>query len=224
MEELFIPKAEVSPNWLIAIILCNLSLVAVLRVFFGKRLYLIFNAFFSNRFTDQLAREERSSSNVSNLLLDGIYILNLALFLYLGIKEFTNAFSSLSAGVLYFTLSLLVLAFIIAKWLFMFLFGWMFDFEETISLLLFQRFLTHSVAGIVLIPIVVISVFYNGNVRVVWYFMASLFVIMFLFRLLRIVFQVGVFKKMSVKYIILYICALEILPVLILTKLISNYM
>ena len=157
MSEYFVPKIPVAQTWQIAVVVLNLLLLGLLRVNFGKRLNLILNAFFSNRFVDQLAREDRFSSNVSNILLDAIYVINLALFLFIGIKEFTDSFSSLGPGVLFVLLGLLVLAFIIAKWLSMFVFGWLFDFEEPVKYLLFQRFLNHSIGGLILIPVTVFA-------------------------------------------------------------------
>ena len=224
MDELFIQRNIIAQAWLVAVLIAVFTLLAIVRINFSKRLTLIINAFLSNRFVDQLSREEQAASNVSNMLLDSIYILNFSMMLYLSAALWIPSVKSMPSGVLFLILALLLFAFIIAKWLVTYLVGWLFNQENIVGELLFQRFLVHSVLGLALIPLVLIAIFSPVFTKWVLMLAGVLVVLMFVARLLRSALHFSGLKRFSVKYIILYICALEILPVLILVKLVVKFL
>ena len=130
----------VADTWLIILLLTVLLLFGILRIGFSKRTRLIFEAFLSNRFVDQLAREERSSGNPSNMLLLMIYIINLSLLIFFTFRNFSSDFDNTSSGMVFMAICGLTIAFLLFKWLVTEFMGWLFSYEEITTDLLFHRF------------------------------------------------------------------------------------
>ena len=78
--------------------------------------------------------------------------------------------------------------------------------------------------GIVLLPIISILPYVPDSIAP-WVFYAGFFVIILLY-ILRIFrgLQISFKNRLSIFYLILYLCALEIMPTLILFKVIVNYL
>ncbi len=84
-------------------------------------------------------------------------------------------------------------------------------------------FIYNKILGFALLPLVAIIPFVSTNLSL-WLFYIALFLFGFLYliRLLRGI-QIGFKNRLSILYLILYLCALEILPILILYHTIEKY-
>lgn len=217
-------RIVVTETWLIFLFIGVLLLFGVLQIGFRKRIKLIFEAFLSNRFVDQLAREERASGSPSNLILVVIYIINLSLLVSFMFSRFSDDFDNISNGLFFLAISGLIIAFMLFKWLSTAFIGWLFDYEELAIDLLFQRFLVHGVLGFVLFPVTLFIGFHPALTSWFIYLGFLILLVFFITRLIRLVYRTITIRSFPFKYIILYICGLEILPVLVLSKVIYNYL
>jgi len=81
--------------------------------------------------------------------------------------------------------------------------------------------LYYKALGLILLPIVTIhAVLTETNFITIWV-MAALVVIMYIANVIRTIY-LGIRKDISIFYLILYLCTLEILPLLLVFKLISR--
>ena len=112
---------------------------------------------------------KKASGNASNLILVGVYIINISLLVSFAFRHFSDDFQNIGGGVFFLAISGLIVSFLLFKWLTTAFIGWLFDYEEVASDLLFQRFLVHSVLGFVLFPVAIFVGFYPGLKQFVSY-------------------------------------------------------
>jgi hypothetical protein len=224
LEELFSPKANPLSSWVFFMLFFLLTLFAWLRISFPMRMELMMNAFSSNRFVSQITREERSSSSLFNVGIEVIYFLSTALFVFL-LSEKVNWVNLPSSSILSFVAvasGFLLLS--LLKSLAIAVFFWLFDMQFASSDLVFYRFLSHLVLGLIIGAICLFLAYSPFGTGFLVLTGIILYGLVFFYRLIRSSLQFLGKGAYSFKYIILYICALEILPVCIVAKYMFNTM
>ena len=166
---------------------------------------------------DQLTREEKSAG-IYNWVVELLYFLGFTTLLYLSNKVFQLVDLGLIAGLEFTVIALGFLLFALIKSLLMRFMSWLFDMEARFSDIHFYRFLNHSILSFAIFPLLIMSIFIESGTQF-WLLCAWGIVAMcYMYRLLRSVFRFWTYNSFSFKYIILYICALEILPLGFLVK------
>ena len=205
------PHTTLHNEWIFIACVLLLAAIAFFRVHFGRGLWLISQAAFTQRHANQFLRET-NSLNVSPYLLS-IFVLVLTFFLahpswnqtswsILVILEYT-IWISLFLGVKY----------LLIRWI-GHLFQQLYLFEEVI----FISFLFEKVAGLLLFPFLVLSIYAPFD-SVKCLHMGLL--LLFLFLLLKWVriLYLGFFKRsFSKTHLFIYLCTLEILPLVVIIK------
>ena len=217
-EQILFGKEPFSPDWLIIFLFLQVILIAWLRLYYPNRLKLLTNSYFSNRFIDQLTREEKSAG-IYNWAVEFLYFLTFSTFLFISNKTFSFFNFKLEWSALdYLVISLGLLLFILVKSLVMSFMAWLFDMETRFEDIHFYRFLNHSILSFSLFPLLILSTYLVPNSNF-WLYLAWLFVgIFYLYRLVRSVLRFSSYNTFSFKYIILYICTVEILPLALFVK------
>jgi hypothetical protein len=213
-----IDRYEVSPFWEVGVVILALLVLAILKRAFSKKLIQYSNALISNRFIGQLTREERSSESMSVILVELLYFLIIALFANLLYKNINPEF--ILYGFEGFALFMLV--FMVLHLLKVFvnsLLGWLLDLQTVITDFQFFNFLSHGAIAVFLFPIVILLMFSHVNHQLLLLIGGLVIVAMYCYRLSRLALRFWWEKRFLLKYFILYICGLEILPVLVLAKL-----
>ncbi|MGB0402524.1 MAG: DUF4271 domain-containing protein [Salibacteraceae bacterium] len=214
----FVFREVDSSGWIFGLILLQIVIFAWLRLIYPSRSTLLFNAFISNRFVNQLNREEESSHGIYNLAIEINYFISFSLFIYL-INEKLNLMLVNTEGILRFlALGLAVILFVLVKNLMVRIMVWILDLEESFTDVFFYRFLGHAALSVILIPLVVLSVYLPIDSDIWIKIGAVILSLAFVYRLGRSTLRFWTVNSFSLKYIILYICALEILPISIFLK------
>ncbi|MFQ3326192.1 MAG: hypothetical protein ACJASM_000016 [Salibacteraceae bacterium] len=212
-----IERNEVSPFWEVGVVILALFVLAILKRAFSKKLDQYANALISNRFIGQLTREERSSESMSVILVEFLYFIITALFTNLLYKNINPEFILYGfEGFALFTLIYLV--FHLLKVFVNNLLGWLLDLQIIITDFQFFNFLSHGAIAIFLFPIVVLLLFSHIDNQLLLGAGGLLILAMYLYRISRLARRFWWEKRFLLKYFILYICGLEILPVLVLAK------
>jgi hypothetical protein len=201
-----------------AILLFIYSLFVVLYVKNRKRLNQVIKAFYINRFASQLAREEVSIVNRVSVILSIIFLFSMTLFTWQVIAFYGWA-HSVDQSTLFFSILAIVIAIYTVKFTSIKFFGFVFKTtkesdEYALTVLLFINSL-----GLFLLPIVVCIAFAQ-NVSIGIFINIGLYTLG-LFLLTRIVrgLIIGINSiRVSKLYLFLYLCSLEILPLLIMIK------
>jgi len=212
-----IERNEVSPFWEVGVVILALLVLAILKRAFSKKLDQYANALISNRFIGQLTREERNSESMSVILVEFLYFIILALFTNLLYKNINPEFILYGfEGFALFTLIYLV--FHLLKVFVNNLLGWLLDLQIIITDFQFFNFLSHGAIAIFLFPIVVLLLFSHIDNQLLLGAGGLVILAMYLYRISRLARRFWWEKRFLLKYFILYICGLEILPVLVLAK------
>jgi hypothetical protein len=215
----FIPKgkAQYIPNWTVAIILVLFILLASIRN--ASEIYLpqIFQSIFNRKVALRLFREKVSTLFNISFRLDTFFYLVTGLFIFQVINHFSE-FSSKEA-IIY--CGIIIVAFPLYKAVKFTIYricGSIFDTASETREYIFHAKTGDRVIGLLLFPVVLFLFIIKGNyIDYLLYFgivFVSILTIINILRGMIIIAQ----KVFSVYYMILYLCTLEILPLLVVGK------
>jgi hypothetical protein len=212
-----------TPDWLFFILLLIIALLTWLKVFYRKNVLQIFEAFFSNVVANQIVGDENILVQRASVLLTITFNLAAALLLYLLSEIYDWPVPYAGSGFSKFIIFALVIScaytlkFIILK-----LAGFLFRIEKAIATYIFNIFIINNVLGILLI-LLVIGIAYLPTATTSYLIPAAAMFVCFayLYRFLRGPVIGFSYNSYSNLYLFLYLCALEIAPLLIIIKLIA---
>lgn len=214
--------ADHLPFWVPMILILAFVMLAWGRLFFHRRLTMIFKAVFAKNYANQFIREGNLFNERIGLVLFMIYLTMMALFVYLAIPLHTEITFTWPESMVYMA----ILGGFTGLWFFKVIMvkvlSLLFNTNEYSQELLSNMYLFNLFAGIVLLPLVSCMAFAHSQI----FFYISLIVIalIYTFRIFReaiIGFRV---IKFSVFHLFLYLCTLEILPLIVLAKILSRNM
>jgi hypothetical protein len=215
-----IKAPEVFPEWALYIVLFSFLALTLLKMAYTRFLEPIFNAVISHKETAHLYSNRNSITQNTFFVLHVLFALNTGLFVFLTLKYFNSLpdFTELSLVILFSAAVYFLYQF---KYVNLYLLGFFFDqvkaFAEYIhSISIFNKFL-----GIILIPVMAGMLIMNEHFAIYFIYTGIGFIsLLFIVRVIR---GAGIIlgKGFSVFYLFLYLCALEILPLLIVYKLLE---
>lgn len=206
------------PYWVSGVLILCFVLIAWGRLFFRRRLDMIFRAVFAKNYANQLMREGNLFNERIGLVLFLVYLPVISLFVYLSLPLLPSINLPLSGGMLYLALMGFFLSFWIFKLAISRLLSALFNTGEHAIELLGNMYLFNLFAGIVLLPLVAGMAFADSHIF--FYICLLTVILIYSYRILREA-QVG-FKiiKFSPFHLFLYLCTLEILPIIVLAKIV----
>jgi hypothetical protein len=211
------------PDWILGLLLACFILLAWVQVFYRRRLRQILMAPYSRRFLSQLVRDGDLFSERIALATGVIYLVTLSLFIY-QLNELVLVMDTgkLLRGFPLFSLIIVLLfCFWILKIGLMRFLSFIFKTRQTTREYILNILIFNILTGIFLLPLLIFVV-YMKSVIFLWICMI-IFVLFFFFRFLR-GFLIGIsITKFSYVFLFVYLCSLEILPLMILMKLVLRY-
>jgi hypothetical protein len=196
--------------------------LAFIKAGFPKYFRNLFMLFFQTSLRQKQTRDQLLQDNLASLLINLLFFTSAGLYVTLLIryKNWTPttfwilALSSAGALVLVY----------VGKYLFLLFAGWVFNAREAAGSYIFIVFMVNKVMGVLLVPFLLVLAF--GGLKVVnLAVMLSLVLVGLLFTYRYFVSFSAVRSKLkvSVLHFLLYLCAVEILPLLLMYKLLVNY-
>ncbi len=212
-----------SNDWITSVLIGVLGIVCILNLSYRSRLRQLFNAFTSNRFVGQIVREENVMFQRISIFLSLLFLLVTSLFIFQVGRFYRLPFSSTSSFLNYLVILFAIFCFYLIKIVTFNSLGFLLKIEKEMKEYVFTIFLFNHFVGVALLPFVVLLAFVPG-IPQKWVFLsgAVFFVVAFIVRTLRSYGNVSGSSRFSIFYLFLYLCALEILPLVVVTKLISN--
>lgn len=191
------------------------------KVFYNKTIRQIFHALFSNSVINQMIRDENILVQKASVLLTIIFNIVAAFFLYRLslIYEWENNFIGFGFG--RFLIFALGISFLYSfKFIVLRLTGVVFETSKPMITYTFVIFLINNILGILLIPMVIALSFMPGYMEnyIVKIAMVLIFTA-FSYRIIKGLIIGYSFQNFSKFYLFVYLCALEIFPLLVLIKL-----
>jgi hypothetical protein len=204
-------------------LLCGLAfLVALVRLVFPKYFNGLFLMLFQTSFRQRQTKEQMAQDHLPSLLLNLVFIASGGIYFEFILMRYGLDQFSFWWLLLYSTSILSIIY--LGKFLFLIFSGWIFNEKTAANTYIFVVFLVNKVIGIALIPFLLIMAFSSDDIVQIAV-VVSIFVVGILF-FYRYLVSLGTFHrefKVSALHFFLYLCAVEILPLLLIYKALFNY-
>jgi hypothetical protein len=207
------------------ILLTAFSLFVIVKVYSPRKLRQTFTAFIKPAALHQLLREEYAFSNRSSVLLLIMSLLTLPLFAYqaagyAGSNTFLFHFVHTKGLLAYAGIMLFVFLAYLVKILTIKFLANTLTVRSSGSEYIYTILLFNKVAGLVMLPLVLLIAFARQlPTTISLYTGLGILSILLIYRSLRMV-QIGISTSgVSILYLFLYLCTLEIMPFVVLIKL-----
>jgi hypothetical protein len=212
---------RMQPDWVLGILVVCFILVAWTQVFYPKRIRQIFRAPFSKRFINQLTRDGNLFRERISVSLGIVYFLTFSLFLYEFNEQILGiTFPCFHGIALYWMITLLSLAVLTVKVVVVQLLGKVFKTKETTGNYLLNMLIFALISAPLMLVVLVFILYLR--MPVLLYLYMAIFILLFLFRFVRGFFIGIALTKFSYLFLFVYLCSLEILPLLVIAKLLLN--
>ncbi len=212
---------QTHPDWILAILMSCFILLAWVQVFYPKRIQQIFRAPFSKRFINQLIRDGNLFQERIGVALGIIYILAYSLFLYeLNEQILKLNLPGISGISLFWLIALVNLGVIAVKVIMVQFLGIVFKTRETTANYQLNILIFALLSGPVILTSLIFIIYLQSVVLI--YICLIVFILVFILRFIRGFFIGMALTKFSYLFLFVYLCSLEILPLLVLIKVLLN--
>ena len=205
-------------QWVIVMIIGLLLYTGILNRAMSKDFASVWQSFYNKRMLSQASREDGLINSWTFIGLFLLFGLTFGLFLY-QLAQYNHVYYSVSGVRLFVSLSLIILILFAIKFLVVKFLGFVFNINKLVSEYLSVLYLTYFNIAFVFLPVTVcFCLLTNQLIPYILGIALVLIVIIFIWQYLRssvnIISNI-VFHKF---YLFVYLCALEICPILILIK------
>ncbi|MGQ8335636.1 DUF4271 domain-containing protein [Sunxiuqinia sp. A32] len=220
-EEIILPEKKIErsrPDWAVGIFILVFIIFASVRIFFNKYLNQLFYATINYSTASRLFREKTLNLTHAAFRLDILFMIVFSLFLFQLGSELNVSFNHLSF-LSYLILLASVIGYFLAKRLAYLIIGIAAESVNETQEYVYNVDLYNRVLGLILLPVSLLIAFASFENPRVFYISGVVVIlvmyIMALFRGSKILLR----KHFSIFYLILYLCTLEILPLVFIYRL-----
>ncbi|MBC7653672.1 MAG: DUF4271 domain-containing protein [Oligoflexus sp.] len=210
------------PLWFLISILIILLSFGVLKVIFSKEISLLLKAFFDTRTLTQINKEDNALVSWHFFFLYVLFCLTLGLFICIGLYKLKGSAPAKNIDT-YLVISGLIFLFFGLKIFLLRFIGFLFQIQKLVRDYLNLIYLTYFNTLFLLLPItlyLILTTFVYGNL------ISNIFLVAFFgiigVQFIRITFNILLNYRLSKFYLILYLCTLEICPIILFAKTIST--
>ena len=215
-----IKKARQNTAWEIPLVLICILLVALSRYFNRRRFGLIMKTFFNSRTIPQYLREENAFANQVFATLSICFLVGMSMLILHASRIF---FPTITLEPLKFfsQVALFIILVYICKFALLELLSEVFDQNQIVKEYIFNVILFNALVGICIIPVILANslLFEFNNMLVIS--SLGLVALIYLYRNWRAI-KMSTAYNYPLYYIFLYLCTLEILPGIVLLKLLKT--
>ncbi|HXC04378.1 MAG TPA: DUF4271 domain-containing protein [Bacteroidia bacterium] len=207
-------------SYFFLILFCAFVFFVLVKVFSRRKLQQLFLAFIKPSAMNQLLREEYAFTDRSTILLLALSWLIIPLFIFQAITHFHPLYLETSGMKLYGQGLLAFAGMYLVKIISIRLLSLTTGFKSEGSEYIYTILLFNKVAGLIMFPLVLLVAFARQlNPIHLLYMGIGILSILLAYRLLRLIQSGLTTGGVSVLYLFLYLCTLEILPFVVIIKL-----
>lgn len=197
---------------------------AVVKLFFGKYLANVLTLFFRASMRQQQLREQVLQSPFPSLLLNNLFVISAGLYGAFLLRFYR--FGNPDDFWIYFLYCVVLLAVLyLLKYLLIKTTGWIFNISRTAETYLFVVFMTNKIIGIFLLPFLVLISFSGHIISEIAITLSIIMIgVFYVYRFLGSYSILHKEIKISGLHFILYLCAFEIAPLLLIYKVLVTYL
>jgi hypothetical protein len=210
-------------GWILVVILIAGLCIGLSRYFFAERVAQFFKASFAVHYFNQMEREGGLFNETVTYLMFLNYLLVFSLMLWVTMQLFgwVPAEDLIPPPVLYLLLLLGATLFFLLKSLFLGFLSWVFNTRKATQGYLKNLFLFNQLKGLVLLPVVSVLVYHPTKTGLLTAWM--LFAVAGLIKVARGALLGHRISGLSGYYLILYLCSIELAPLLVMLKAADKY-
>jgi len=205
-------------DWTFFLILIGWTVFASLQFGFSKYIVQVFQSVFNFSAAARLFRERGYGNNFGIFRLNVIFFLFLPFSIFLIARDNGMTVTGSSGIEFYLIVFAVVNLYFMVKILLYKILGSIFSQRETTGELVFNMMIYHNVLGLILLPIATIHAWVPAVAPFSIFIVPGLVVLFYLMSIIRSIYF-AIRQSISIFYLILYLCALEILPILLVVKL-----
>lgn len=210
-------EKETRPRWVIVMVFVLFLFVALIRMTFPTEFRIIIEAYYRERLLQQVSKEDSLATSWPYIFLYGVFSFALGLFLVVLFSGFDDAI--LLTPFNFLRASLIIAVLFILKIMVSRFISFVFNLEKIMREYIAVIYLVYFNSMLVLLPfllfVVLIPVTYFNFLLIIFVVMVG---IVFVYRVLRTSFHLFSETRISISYLILYLCTLEIAPILLLIR------
>jgi hypothetical protein len=214
-------RSIMNTDWITIHLVISLCLIAYVQIYYGKRFRQILKAFIGTRYLHMLTKEGNIYRERFSIPLVIVYLISFSLLLFLVLKPYIHKSAFDITGLKLFSVIILsvIIGWFIKNIVISFV-GNLFNNYLILTDYLHTNFVFNMIIGVILLPIIIIAVFLPSSE--IAYAGIITWLSIYLYRIIRQVFMSLSYRKFSLLYRILYLCTFELIPLLVLTKLVMN--
>ena len=203
--------------WLMGILLFVLFLFAFIKMQFNSKLRLYYQSLTSYQLFNKMFKEQNTITLRLAILLSVVFYINSSLLIYYTLNYLSLTKSSSGFIIYGSTLGLLFMAFLVFASINKLL-AFVFESYKVINMYLYNTFYTNRILGVALLPFVVLYPYLPNFSSQILLFLAWIIVLLsFILRWFKGL-QISFNYRIPFFYMFLYLCTLEIIPLLFLIK------
>ena len=199
-----------------------LLFLGFIRLVFSRYFKNVFKLFFQPSFRQKQTREQLPQNNLPSLLLNLFFVLSGGTYVSLLLQYYHLLQPGFWRLLLYTTASLFVIylfRFILVKFA-----GWVFDVKGATEAYTFAVYLINKILGVILIPFTLLIAFSKSSVISISVTISTtIILLLFIYRYLVSYPTVRREVKVTLLHFFFYICAFEIIPLLLIYKTLSIF-
>ncbi|MES3019359.1 MAG: DUF4271 domain-containing protein [Bacteroidota bacterium] len=205
-------------SWLMWVLLFLILFFAVIKFFFSKELSSIVQSFYSNQILSQINKEDNLFSSWPFVFLYLLFGLIVGLYLYLASKYLQLSYP-VQGFELFLLLSAAVIGLFTVKIIVLRLLGFLFDIRRLVKEYVSILYLSYFNSALIFLPLVIaFSLTPNRYAGIYGYAGLAMLVLIFILQFLRAGTNILSNYRFPKVYLIIYLCALEFFPLIILFK------
>lgn len=206
-------REVVSNDFFTILLLICLVLITVVKYLYPKRFQDFTTVLFSFKYLNIYSRQKKTV-HPFHVLLFLNFLISVSIFVYLMYSYF---YPSLSGNwYILFYLFLFLIFYVVFKMLLELFIGNLFNIKKYINVYVFQKISYKLLFGILLIPVNGLLLYTINNTSAIFYFIVFLFLALNVASLFSTIKVYQSLIKSKLFYFILYLCALEISPLILI--------
>lgn len=216
-------RQEPTPDWYTAMLLIIAVFITIIKVYYARVFQHLIKSFYNATAANQVVREENMLVQRATVVLNVVSYIVMALYFYRVSEFYMFKPEWMGKGFVKFIFFAVLIS--IAYSVKMFLvkaLGVVFNVDRPVASYIYNLFLVNIILGMLLLPLLIL-ISYVSYQYVPYLVLASIIIALsiFLYRMIKTIqLWIGV-PGFSLYYLILYLCAFEILPIMILARVAS---
>jgi len=218
VQKLMVKRVVENKDWVFYLFVAMLLVLGLYKLYFAKYFNDLQRLFFNTTLKQKQIREQMLQAAFPSLLFNAYFVVSAGVYAFF-ILQYYKLNAATNRWILISACILLILVIYLIKFITLKLSGWIFDRKEAADTYIFIVFLLNKLLGVFLVPFSIVMAYARGSVLdIVVTLSYALIIGFFLYRIFLSYSALRNELKISLLHFFLYLCAFEIIPVILIYK------